>query len=178
MQALLDAAAPGLIRRDHRAGACASAALYSPDLAYRYLLARQWAPGPWALWLMLNPSIATEAANDPTIARCQARTQAWGLGGFAVANLYAFRATRPADLFAAADPIGPQNDRLLVLAAGAADQVICGWGFHGLRAGRGAGVAADLRAAGARLRHLGLTRDGAPRHPLYLGYAVTPTDWA
>ncbi|MCB2110163.1 MAG: DUF1643 domain-containing protein, partial [Rhodobacteraceae bacterium] len=45
-------------------------ALYSRCGAYRYLLSRRWGPGGMLLYVLLNPSTATEAANDPTIERC------------------------------------------------------------------------------------------------------------
>jgi hypothetical protein len=41
-----------------------------------------------------------------------------------MANLFAFVATDPASMFAAADPIGPENDRRLVQLAEAVDVVI------------------------------------------------------
>ena len=59
-----------------------------------------------------------------------------------------------------------------------ADQVICGWGSHGAHLGRGVEVEAILRATGRPLFHLGLTLAGAPKHPLYVGYAVQPQLWA
>ena len=34
-----------------------------------------------------------------------------------------------------------------------------------------------LRASGVGLTHLGLSKDGHPKHPLYIGYAVQPVDW-
>jgi hypothetical protein len=126
---------------------------------------------------MLNPSTATEERNDPTIERCQRRAAALGLPAFAVVNLFAFRATRPADLRAAPAPIGPENDRLLMETARDAALILCGWGTHGAHLGRGAQVEALLRQAGVPLHHLGLTRDGHPRHPLYVSYGTGPQPW-
>ena len=124
---------------------------------------------------MLNPSTATEAANDPTIERCERRSRAMGFGALDVVNLYAFRATRPADLFAAADPVGPECDAVVLEAAGEAGLIVAGWGVHGARAGRDTEVAAML--AGRSLTCLGVTRAGQPRHPLYVGYAEGPRPW-
>jgi hypothetical protein len=100
-----------------------------------------------------------------------------GFGAFAVTNLFAWRATRPLDLRAAMDPVGPDTDRVLTEAALAADRVICGWGMHGGVLGRGGAVAARLHAEGHSLWHLGLTRTGAPRHPLYVAYSRAPERW-
>lgn len=126
---------------------------------------------------MLNPSTATEARNDPTLARVQARARALGHGGFGVVNLFALRATDPADLRGAPDPVGPANDAAILAALPWAGQVICAWGAHGAHADRGAQVAARLRDAGVALWHLGLTRGGQPRHPLYLPLSLPPQPW-
>ena len=80
---------------------------------------------------MLNPSTASELRNDLTVARCEARAQALRQGAFRVANLFAFRATDPRALRTAADPVGPDNDRMLTTSALWADAVICAWGNHG-----------------------------------------------
>lgn len=166
-----------VIERRHESGGRQSRALWSGCGEYRYLLSRRWGPGGTLLCILLNPSTATEADNDPTVARCERRARALGYGGFTVANLFSFRAKRPRDLFRAADPVGPETDRILNEAARDAETVICGWGTHGGHLGRGASVAARLRAGGVALCHLGLTRDGHPRHPLYVAYAVAPQPW-
>ena len=167
------------ITRQHRDLLRDSWAVYSDCMAYRYSLIRVWdASSPKVNFVMLNPSTATEVQNDPTVERCERRARAMGFGAFQVANIFAFRATDPKDMRRAADPIGPENDRAIMDAAAWADQTICAWGTHGAHLGRGARVAALLRGQGHRLFHLGLTQDGAPKHPLYIGYAVAPTEWA
>lgn len=166
-----------MITRSHTAGETRSTALYSACETYRYLLTREWAPGaPRLLFVMLNPSTASELRNDPTVARCEARARAMGQGALRVANIFAFRATDPRALRHAADPVGPQNDRLLADSALWADVVICAWGNHGALRGRAATAEALLRASGRPLLHLGLTGAGQPRHPLYVpnGRAALP----
>lgn len=133
--------------------------------------------------VLLNPSTATEAAEDATTTRCGARARALGFGGVVICNLFAFRATRPADLTRSADPVGPANNGVLRAAARAPDlgMILCGWGAHGARNLDGAQatqVTAMLRRAGRPLCHLGLTAGGAPRHPLYLRTALEPQSWA
>jgi hypothetical protein len=167
----------GVIERRHLKGDAESVAVYSDCERYRYRLERVWAPGRRALFVMLNPSTATEVQNDPTVERCERRARALGFGGFAVANIFGFRATDPKVMRAAADPVGPQNDTAILALAGAADLVLCAWGTHGAHLGRGAAVEALLRGAGLDLFHLGLTRAGAPKHPLYIGYAAQPEPW-
>lgn len=47
-------------------------------------------------FLLLNPSSAAEATNDPTGERCEWRTRRWGFGGLIVTNLHSARPTPPA----------------------------------------------------------------------------------
>jgi hypothetical protein len=167
-----------MITRRHLKGDAESVAVYSACEAYRYQLTREWqADGRKALFVMLNPSTATEVQNDPTVERCERRARALGFGAFRVVNIFAYRATEPKVMRAQQDPVGPANNETLAEAALWADQVICGWGSHGAHLGRGAEVEAILRATGRPLFHLGLTLAGAPKHPLYIGYAVQPQLW-
>ena len=78
-----------MIRRQHQKGDAASFADYSDDEAYRYLLVRVWAAGPRVVFVMLNPSTATETQNDPTVERCERRARALGFGSFDVTNIFA-----------------------------------------------------------------------------------------
>jgi hypothetical protein len=167
-----------MITRRHLKGDAESVAVYSPCEAYRYALTRVWNPaGRKALFVMLNPSTATEVQNDPTVERCERRARALGFGAFRVANIFAYRATDPKVMRAQGDPVGPGNDAAIAEGAAWTDQVICGWGSHGAHLERGAAVTALLRATGLPLYHLGLTLAGAPKHPLYIGYQVQPTLW-
>lgn len=167
-----------MITRQHQKGDAASAALYSSDLRYRYALTRVWAPGPRVLFVMLNPSTATEVQNDPTVERCERRARALGFGGFAVANIFAFRATDPRVMRAEPDPVGPANDAKILDLAASHDRIICAWGAHGAYLDRGAQIEARLRSTGCQLYHLGLTLAGQPRHPLYIGYDQAPLLWS
>jgi hypothetical protein len=168
-----------MITRTHQKGDAASTAVYSPCEAYRYLLTRVWNPdGEKALFVMLNPSTATEVQNDPTVERCERRARALGFGAFRVTNIFAFRATDPRVMRAMADPIGPGNDAAIADSAqGWADRIICAWGTHGAHLGRGAQVERLLRATGRPLFTLGLSQGGHPKHPLYIGYDRQPELW-
>jgi hypothetical protein len=166
-----------MITRAFTKGDAVSEAVYSDCERYRYLLTRVWGPGPKALFVMLNPSTATEVQNDPTVERCERRARVLGFGAFRVTNIFAFRATDPKVMRAAEDPVGPGNDAAIRDSLDWADQVICAWGNHGVLGARGAKVEAMLRQSGLPLFHLGLTGQGQPRHPLYVGYDQRPQVW-
>ena len=164
--------------RTHQKGDAASQAVYSPCECYRYLLTRTWDPDAGrVLFVMLNPSTATEVQNDPTVERCERRARALGYGAFRVTNIFAFRATDPKVMRAAPDPIGPANDAAIADSAAWADRIICAWGTHGAHLGRGAAVEALLRGTGQPLFHLGLSQAGHPKHPLYITYSQAPVAW-
>jgi len=167
-----------MITRSHMKGDAASTAVYSPCEAYRYLLTRVWVQdGRKALFVMLNPSTATEYQNDPTVERCERRARALGFGAFRVCNIFAFRATDPRVMRARSDPVGQGNDAAILESCAWADRIICAWGAHGAHLGRGPEVERLLRETGKPLFHLGLTRNGHPKHPLYIGYSRQPELW-
>ena len=152
-------------------------AVFSTCGAYRYLLWRL--PGPRAALLgmgMLNPSIADEHADDPTIARCRRIGTQSGHANLLVWNLFAYRATDPADLKRAAEPVGPHNDAAIALALGLSRRTVLAWGNHASHRGRGGEVLARL-PADMPVATLGMTKQGQPRHPLYLAATVRPRRW-
>ncbi len=167
-----------MITRTHTKGDAPSTAIYSDCEKYRYSLTRVWDPqGRKALFVMLNPSTATEVQNDPTVERCERRARALGFGAFQVTNIFAWRDTDPRKMRAAADPVGPENDRAILDGADWADQVIAAWGTHGAHLDRGPAVEALLRGTGQSLFHLGLSKAGHPKHPLYIAYTQQPEPW-
>ncbi len=167
-----------MITRTHTKGDAPSTAIYSDCERYRYSLTRVWdAGGRKALFVMLNPSTATEVQNDPTVERCERRARTLGFGAFQVTNIFAWRDTDPRKMRAAAEPVGPANDSAILEGAAWADQVIAGWGTHGEHLGRGAAVATLLRGTEKPLYHLGLSKAGHPKHPLYIAYAQQPEVW-
>lgn len=167
-----------MISRSHLKGDAKSVALYSDCENYRYALTRIWDDRrPKVLFVMLNPSTATEVQNDPTVERCERRARALGFGGFRVCNIFAWRATNPKDMRAQADPVGPGNDAAILEASAWADEIVCAWGTHGAHMNRGLKVAHLLHETGLPLKHLGLSKAGHPKHPLYIAYAVQPVPW-
>jgi hypothetical protein len=124
---------------------------------------------------MLNPSTADETHDDPTIRRCIDFSRRWGFGSLEVVNLFALRATCPRILMSASDPIGPYNDDHILAAAGRANLLIAAWGIHGDHLWRAQRVAGLLESH--RVRCLGLTSGGQPRHPLYVPATTPPIRW-
>ncbi|MCK9635995.1 MAG: DUF1643 domain-containing protein [Methylobacter tundripaludum] len=144
---------------------------FSPCRTYRYTLWRDWTGGEgYAMFVGLNPSTADETQDDPTIRRCAAYARAWGYSGLCMVNLFAYRATKPADMMRAIDPIGPDNDVHLQTLAKTAGVVVAAWGANGTHKGRDAGVRKMLQ----HLHYLKLTKNGHPGHPLYLPRTLIP----
>jgi hypothetical protein len=169
---------PIVVRR-HRKGDADSIAVYSPCEGWRYELTRTWdASGRRVLFVMLNPSTATEVQNDPSVERCERRARALGYGAFRVCNIFGWRDTDPRAMRARPDPVGPGNDAAIADGCRWADDVLCAWGTHGTHLDRGRAVEAAIRATGKVPLHLGLTRTGHPRHPLYVPYLIRPQPWA
>jgi hypothetical protein len=152
---------------------------------YRYLLTRQPPSGldfakpsyGTALFVMLNPSTADATVDDPTIRRCKAFSYAWGCAGIAVVNLYALRSPSPADLWMHADPVGPDNDMWLRTVAREHETVVFAWGANA-RPDRARAVYEIFKGGPhRRIMCLGTTKDGSPRHPLYVRGTQPLIDW-
>ena len=75
---------------------------FSPCGRFRYTLTRTWDTTlPSVAFIMLNPSVANAEDDDPTIRRCIGFAKSWGKGKLLILNLYAYRATIPADMWKA-----------------------------------------------------------------------------
>lgn len=143
-------------------------ALFSPCGLYRYRLTRVWDDRPPLVFVMLNPSRADAEVDDPTIRRCIGFARDLGFGGMTAANLFALRTPHPAELRAAPNPVGPGNDTHLADLLRSGGTIVAAWGVHGALGGRDAAFRALARQSGARLSSLGTTKQGHPRHPLYV----------
>ena len=167
-----------MITRTHIKDDAPSTAVYSNCENYRYALTRTWDPdGQRVLFIMLNPSKATEIQNDPTVERCERRARALGYGAFRVTNIFAWRETDPQKMRRAKDPVGPDNDTQIAESVVWADTIIAAWGTHGEHLGRGREVTSLLHSVGKPVHTLGLSKAGHPRHPLYISYAQQPMRW-
>jgi hypothetical protein len=150
-------------------------ARFSPCRTWRYRLWRIWEPSRGLVaWIGLNPSTADETNNDPTVERCERRTRAMGYGGMTMLNLFGFRATDPAVMKAATEPVGRGNDAAILSACRQAQLIVCCWGNHGAHLDRSRRVLSLLRKHHLSLHCLGQNRTGEPLHPLYVPYTSQP----
>lgn len=143
-------------------------ATISPCGTYRYDLIRRWGEGGCVLWVMLNPSTADALVDDPTIRRCIGFTKAWGYNALTVVNLFALRATDPKALKGHRDPGGPKNVEHIDYWVRWADFGVAAWGAFDVGWKKRSGIEATFRLAEKPLYCLGKTKNGSPRHPLYV----------
>jgi hypothetical protein len=125
-------------------------------------------------FVMLNPSLADALVDDRTIGRCISFAANWGFGALDVANLFAYRTSKPEEMKRATDPVGPENNRYLSEVISEASLIVCAWGNHA--------SAARVRefknlATGRELVCLARTLSGAPRHPVYVPGDAQVAPW-
>lgn len=150
-------------------------ATFDPTGYYRYSLWRQWnEQAPAVTFIMLNPSTADATTDDPTIRRCIGFAQTWGFGSLEVVNLFAYRSTHWRDLCKATDPVGKDNDRYLAQAIHHTQTTLLAWGNWGTLQSRSKTVLQQFSHP-QNFYCLGTTKQGQPRHPLYVRSDVTPT---
>lgn len=158
----------------HSDGDCVrlvNTAVFSPDRTYRYELWRRWGVGrDYCCFIGLNPSTADEIQDDPTIRRCIGFAKELGYGSLCMLNLFAFRSRFPDVMKMQPDPVGPDNDATIQLLAHNAGIVVAAWGVHGTHIGRAGQVLQMI----PNLHCLGTTKQGHPKHPLYLPKYTKP----
>lgn len=157
-------------------------AVFDRSKRYRYTLWRWWrpmssvpVPSRMVAFIGLNPSTADATNNDPTVTRCVNFARHWDYDGMVMLNLFAYRATDPKVMKAQQKPIGASNNQAIRDVSQRAGLVVCCWGTHGEYRDRGFEVADML--VNLRLHHLGLTKGGQPKHPLYLKSDTPLTHW-
>lgn len=163
---------------------------------HRYFLWRYLTPGSIlnrdanvCAFGLLNPSTADHRLNDPTVTRCIGYAKRWGYDVLWLFNIFSLRSTDPKKLYELDGPDilvphsaegGAINDEVITRVAMSTDLLVCGWGTHGALRERGEKVK-DLFAL--RCQHdvqphvLGLTKEGHPKHPLYLKNDLQPAPW-
>lgn len=150
----------------------ATGARFSDDKIYRYTLERCWSMGDRAVaFVGLNPSKAGVSNDDPTVRREIGFARQWGFNWYFKVNIYAYVATKPADMYAAAargvNIKGPANAEAMVRIFDRVELIVAAWGQNDLRP-FGGNLVAGWIAAHVKTRCLGHNKNGTPKHPLYL----------
>jgi hypothetical protein len=170
-------------------------ARFSREGTLRNEIRRWWVKDPtrWAVWLMLNPSIAAEERNDPTARRVTHFSKAFGCDGWIGVNLYPFIASEPSAMWRWANwqahgPAWDVRDSLLANlrdieeAARAATIRLVAFGaapiYHDEpwleQCLEAFGQPADADGADEQFYCLGVNSTGQPLHPLARGKMRVP----
>lgn len=149
-------------------------AIISRDGRYRYQLLRQWDRSGKALLVIgLNPSTADSQNDDNTSRICINYAKKWNFGTLIIANLFAFRATDPKQLWKASDPVGPENDFYLQQFIQDTDLCLCAWSHYGNYQNRASTVYQWIKDP----KCLCQLKNGSPGHPLYKSKDLKPVDY-
>lgn len=145
-------------------------AIFSHCGRYRPQLTRTLPDGDGrCLWIGMNPSTADATHNDPTITRELDFTRRFGFSTYIKVNVMDYRATNPKDLLSVEIPSSIVNLSTILLEASYASCIIAAWGsIHKSLSMYSNAVENALHNRGYQLFCLGTTKDGSPRHPLYL----------
>ena len=139
---------------------------------YRYLLWRVWDESkPMITFIGLNPSTADDVIDDRTITRCMNFAKSWGGGGLYMGNLFAFRATKPQEMFSQTEPIGERNDEVLKSLISKSKFIIACWGNGGVHLNRSDDV---IKIFEENVFYLERNQSGQPKHPLYISADCEP----
>ncbi len=154
-------------------------AYLSRDKVYRFSLSRRWDYTRRAVvWVMLNPSTADAEIDDNTITRCIGFSQGFGFGKLVVVNLFAYRTAYPKDLLTAKKPKGHLNENHMRVELEAAETVIVAWGApSNLLWRKSLETRQVVKEYRSKLKCLGKTKSGAPRHPLYMRSDTKLEEW-
>lgn len=148
------------------------------------LLGKGWTVG----FMLHNSSKAGVDLNDPTSRRAIGFATSWHASRLIMANPWAGIATKPADLWKMADPVGLMNDfhigQIAIEIRDSGGFMLVGWGsispparlFKTARQ-RLKAVETILRDHGCPICALGVNKDGSPKHPLYVRADAEPLAW-
>ena len=153
-------------------------AVFNEERTHRRRLWRIWDKSLPLLYVVgMNPSIADENDNDPTVERCVRRATALGYGGLCMLNMLDVIETDSRKL-----DVMPHEQRCTVhnmeelkyaletASRGLAD-ILCAWGKPGQKYGYVAWFATQANRKGVTLFCLKKNKDGSPVHPLYQPYS-------
>ena len=159
---------------------------FSEDKKHRYSLWRIWDEFlPLVMFIGLNPSIANETDDDPTIRRVKRFAADWGYGGVYMMNLFTIISSDPAILWELYDFDKFQQRKAEMLLnemaltsnhwnlekiGGKCEKVIFAWGnFEHAKLREDATVSLFPDAY-----CLEKNKNGSPKHPLYVRADIVP----
>lgn len=124
----------------------------------------------------MNPSIADEKSDDPTVVRVVERAKRTGHGGMIIANLCDVVETDSSKL-EGMGPMGRSSEAntqvledVLEYASNGKHTVLCAWGKPGHKFGDLTSFFDLAASLCLPLVCLGENADGSPVHPLYIAY--------
>ena len=170
---------PGGIRLPLPAGVTASAVYGGEHDCRRYWLEWAWnARQPTLTAAMMNPSCAGHLCGDRTVCWVYSWAARRGFGRLIVVNASSYRAADQGRL-ANAGP-DPENDQYILRAGREAAMTLVGYGQPKVRSARenGPRMARLLASSGIKLHVWALSKDGTPKHPLYLPASTEAKPWA
>ncbi|OAX50322.1 DUF1643 domain-containing protein [Paenibacillus sp. AD87] len=141
---------------------------------YRFCLTREWDLGlPRLLYIMLNPSTASESTEDQTSKQCLYFAKELGFGSLEIVNLYSFISSDPTALKDSVDPIGIDNDKHIIEAAKRSNKIVIAWGERHFFNNRNTYVIEFLKQNGYEIYCLKKAKSGHPRHPSRLKHDIS-----
>lgn len=157
---------------------------FSMDRKDRFSLQIDWDHrSPWLVVIGMNPSIADEYRNDPTVERCLRRAKHLGFGSLVMLNASPVVSTDPKGL-RDIDPDTQLNRKVISFhikwaAYSDRDRILCAWGSNPdiEKTGVPEFIRAEAKKYGVKLYCLGTNKDGSPKHPLYQPYSAPLIPW-
>jgi hypothetical protein len=149
--------------------------VYSHDQSRRYAYSLTWAARQGhLLWVMLNPGTGeSEGRRRSTFERCKEWSKSMGYGGLLFGNVFSQRSKSARDLLTLRPGPDTLNDHALSLLSNIAPETIVAWGSHGAKSEQ----AKQLRASLRNPKCFGYTKNGQPRHPLYVRKGTPLVTW-
>ena len=134
---------------------------FSIDKKERYSLNREWDKSKnKILYIMLNPSLADDKNDDPTIRRLINFTKKFNYGGFLVGNIFTKITPNPKELDKSKG-MSDKNFEELIKLINKVDQIVYAWGSS-------IEEPQLLKKLVLSPKCFGKNVNGTPKHPLYV----------
>lgn len=134
---------------------------FSIDKKERYSLKREWDKSKnKILYIMLNPSLADDKNDDPTIRRLINFTKKFNYGGFLVGNIFTTITPNPKELDKSKG-MSDKNFEELIKLINKVDQIVYAWGSS-------IEEPQLLKKLVLNPKCFGKNLNGTPKHPLYV----------